>query len=636
MKKPRNAFYLCLVFILLNACQKIDQVIQTQADQSEALTRTFLSLPEDSDPLLVRIISILKERECSRPFIADLVTKAGMPKWEFSELKIPAVGVGAGRISTNFQKNKVNSVSSNSSIDTTVLVPFVFSGKRKVNSFLAIHLNDTIRLDLFQAKNYARYGFDESTTKPVAQGIAKRFMLFEHRLFDIDTFRIKDKRLAKIFSGGRDTTGLFVFEKEDASINAKAKSNYTLSLEICTGGSWVCDPNLVWNVWQSPHCPIVYVGGSCDFQWFDIADDPAYPSGNYDTPISFTSGGGGADDGSAWAAYDPYYGRAPALVYTFNTTVNFVTDDEAQWLYDNKNIATILYNNIYSTQIDESVDAASYFAENVLAARLLFAEEYNNMSGGPYDVNYGTAVLTPVLQLPSVIPIGHYTAKFAALYTTNCALLKLEHPGWGTWKVRWEAMRATVQFGLDVIGMVPGVGTVANLINGTIYGINGEGVNASLSVLASIPIGGWVASGIKFASRGENLMFKATDGLIKFTRDQGTFRKALGLVAGDGWIAHHIISFGLQERPLVQKAAQGGFHINDVLNGIKVTALQQPGSHSQYDARVIGAMQDIINSYGGIDNISPAQASDAITGLISRIKTAIENNPTTKLNDLIF
>lgn len=637
MKATKCAFGFFLITFLWYSCRKTDNPISSQQIiPSESTTNAFLELPADADPLLSRIVAILRKKESAQPFIANLMASAGVPKWSYAEMKLPADGQITGAdVTINSRSVKLNSDPRKGSKDTTVLVPFVFPGKRKVNSFLVIHLSDTMRLDFFQGKNCARYGYEESDKKVTARKIAMRCMLFDHRIFEIDTFRITDKKLARAFSGGRDTTGLFIYGKQEISETDKIKPDLTISVEICTGGSWLCDPNMsTWNTYTTDHCPLIYVGGSCTFQWFDFAD-PTYPTANFDAPIAFTTGGGSAD-GTGWTSYDPYYGRAPALVYTFNTTAMFVSDEEAQWLYDNKSKSTILYNLIYSTQIDESVDAGTYFIENVLTARLLFAEEFNNLSGGPYDANYAEKVLVPTLQLPSVIPIGFYVTKWATMYTTNCALLKLEHPDWGTWKIRWYASRATLQFGLDVIGLVPVVGTVANLVNGTIYAVNGEGVNASLSVLASIPIAGWVSSGVKFAARGENLMFKAADGFIKFTRDQDAFRRALGLVKGDGWIAHHLIPFGLADRPLVQKAAEGGFHINDVLNGLVVTSLQQSGSHPQYDAKVIASMQNIITSYGGIANMTSAQAISELTNLINRIKTEIVNHPGVPLNDLIF
>jgi hypothetical protein len=70
--------------------------------------------------------------------------------------------------------------------------------------------------------------------------------------------------------------------------------------------------------------------------------------------------------------------------------------------------------------------------------------------------------------------------------------------------------------------------------------------------------------------------------------------------------------------------------------GTKVSSIQQAGSHAQYDNRVIQKLQEIINLRGGIANITPEQAVSDITNLIYDIKTAINNNPSVPLNQLIF
>ncbi len=322
------------------------------------------------------------------------------------------------------------------------------------------------------------------------------------------------------------------------------------------------------------------------------------------------------------------------LVTLFSDAGNNLSQSEINWLTNNPSQATDLLNWMSDIQSDESIDELNYFLNNTAGAKMVIDEEINSLANGPYDDNYTQVIVSPNLPLPSVIPIGSYCARWAAAYTGSCIMLKLAHPDWSSMHVRFEALRYTIQLGLDVIGLMPVVGAVANLTNATIYYLNGEGMNGTLSVLASVPIAGWVTAGAKAAFKGENLMIKATDGFIKFSRDQNSFRKALGLVKGDGLIAHHVIPFGLSETPLVQKAAEGGFHINDVLNGLAVTSIQQAGSHPQYDAQIAKLMQNIIDSYGGISNISPGQALNEITNLANRIKNTILNNPNVALNNL--
>lgn len=55
---------------------------------------------------------------------------------------------------------------------------------------------------------------------------------------------------------------------------------------------------------------------------------------------------------------------------------------------------------------------------------------------------------------------------------------------------------------LDIIGLAPGFGEPADLINGIWYTAEGDTFNASLSFASLVPIAGWGAFGVKQAARG--------------------------------------------------------------------------------------------------------------------------------------
>ncbi len=63
----------------------------------------------------------------------------------------------------------------------------------------------------------------------------------------------------------------------------------------------------------------------------------------------------------------------------------------------------------------------------------------------------------------------------------------------------------SLQTGLDILGLVPGFGEPADLLNGTIYAIRGDYLNAGLSYGAAIPFAGWGATIGKFANKVDNL-----------------------------------------------------------------------------------------------------------------------------------
>nr|WP_281174046.1 RHS repeat-associated core domain-containing protein [Methylomicrobium agile] len=62
----------------------------------------------------------------------------------------------------------------------------------------------------------------------------------------------------------------------------------------------------------------------------------------------------------------------------------------------------------------------------------------------------------------------------------------------------------TFQSGLDVVGLVPGLGEPVDLLNGTLYAARGDYVNAGFSYGAAIPFAGWGATIGKFANKADN------------------------------------------------------------------------------------------------------------------------------------
>lgn len=78
-----------------------------------------------------------------------------------------------------------------------------------------------------------------------------------------------------------------------------------------------------------------------------------------------------------------------------------------------------------------------------------------------------------------------------------------------------------VQTGLDVVGLIPGVGEIADGVNALIYTGRGDYVNAAISTAAMIPIVGWAATGGKLTNKAvkyHNRVDAATDLYHTFPR----------------------------------------------------------------------------------------------------------------------
>lgn len=90
-------------------------------------------------------------------------------------------------------------------------------------------------------------------------------------------------------------------------------------------------------------------------------------------------------------------------------------------------------------------------------------------------------------------------------------------PEWAFYFTQWVKNNPVdaVHVALDVVGMVPIVGEIADGINGTIYLIQGNYLDASFSFAASVPIVGWGATGAKWTNKGVKLTLKNADGVTK-------------------------------------------------------------------------------------------------------------------------
>ncbi|WP_062056044.1 hypothetical protein [Aquimarina longa] len=115
-----------------------------------------------------------------------------------------------------------------------------------------------------------------------------------------------------------------------------------------------------------------------------------------------------------------------------------------------------------------------------------------NKLSGVYDQNYYT-LINPYFDADTIDP------SFSIRFSIECAILKVQHPDWSNTRVFWEASKEMIHLGLDVLGLIPVAGEAADLVNGGIYLVEGDNVNASLSFAGTIPFAGWAATGSKLA-----------------------------------------------------------------------------------------------------------------------------------------
>lgn len=80
----------------------------------------------------------------------------------------------------------------------------------------------------------------------------------------------------------------------------------------------------------------------------------------------------------------------------------------------------------------------------------------------------------------------------------EAAWLKAVHPDWSDAHCLVAAYKNVLlndlHYVLDIAGLIPGAGEIPDLINGGLYFLQGDGTNASLSLAATLPIGGQLAT----------------------------------------------------------------------------------------------------------------------------------------------
>lgn len=182
--------------ILTNSCKK-DRFEKEIID----VEQKFFKLPTNANPILVRVIEHLKQKNNEHQFVNDFVKRHGYPSWEFAKFKFPNDPLLKG----NSQLNHLEGG------DTLIVIPTLLPYEEFVKSLLNVKLNGDILYKIFEGEKYADFGFskDSMRTEPNADDIANAFMKFESEIFQITYFTIKDNRLFDYWPPGTTKPDVF-------------------------------------------------------------------------------------------------------------------------------------------------------------------------------------------------------------------------------------------------------------------------------------------------------------------------------------------------------------------------------------------------------------------------------------------
>lgn len=333
------------------------------------------------------------------------------------------------------------------------------------------------------------------------------------------------------------------------------------------------------------------------------------------------------------------------LVYGQLAPVLGLNAQEAEWLLQNGGLAQEMWAFL---QEDQATQDPQEIQAGRIAANILIDLHMANRENGPIDQTY-TNALAPYTQHFSEEALEECctgssindAVRAAILAAEEAVFLKQAHPDWSDNKIRWKAFQSVIlgqiHTALDIIGLFPGLGEPADLANGVLYVVQGEGVNAALSFGSAIPFVGWVSTGAKYATilykvgnktyRMRNYVDAA--GQITFSH-KGKLRDILGMgnAANDLRQAHHLIPEEFANHPLVQLSARSGdgsivFHMNAHHNGVPLPTTRHNGSHPQYSARIQTEMNRWLGDY---PNATPAQAAQSLRTWQMDLKNLIETS----------
>ncbi|WP_433991553.1 AHH domain-containing protein [Kordia algicida OT-1] len=352
--------------------------------------------------------------------------------------------------------------------------------------------------------------------------------------------------------------------------------------------------------------------------------------------------------------FDPCNDGDTGVILNSITDIEGMDDELINWLVENPDIRIeleVLYNQEINNPFVDSfiLELIRMLKDEVnvelKVIKFIIAAFRSDKIDNDLDTDFLTTVL-PQLDISvndgSDYSIGNHDL-IINYFTIKCAVLRYNHPDWSDIRIYYETSKEVLHITLDVFGLVPIIGEVADLTNGVLYTIEGDGVNASLSYASAIPLVGWATAGTKMGLKVVNaasdmntrvkLVWKITnEGIIQFGR-RSQLRKVLGLAVGDARQAHHLIPWANRSHEVVQLASKSGsaFHMNEALNGIAVAAWRNQPNHNIYNARVRNKLDEILSTNPNVD-----EAYQKVYELVEQIRSAIINNPNTHFNDLIF
>ncbi len=223
-----------------------------------------------------------KVRNNKQEFVNAFAKSNGYPFWDKVLL--------SKRIVQNTSFASSNSISNP---DTLLAIPFSLPNQLRINGFLKIKINDSIRISYSLACDYKNYPYNRNAADYSAESFAVLVMSLEKLVFGYKNFVITDSLLFQENNNniGNGFTVSFV-DSSSAAVNTQ--QNVT-SINECTSTTiYISVPcnnvQNATNIVPGPHCGIGIAYNSCYIVGLDWGEQGSPIPGG---PITTSGGGGG-------------------------------------------------------------------------------------------------------------------------------------------------------------------------------------------------------------------------------------------------------------------------------------------------------------------------------------------------------
>jgi hypothetical protein len=167
------------------SCTKID--INKNSDSKDKIKNVndFFKIPQNTEPMVLRVIDEIKNRNNKKEFISSFANEIGFPVWDKAIITI-----------TNGVSNNLNFANSSTPIDTFVYIPFVIDNSISINGYILAKINTNIGLSYTLSQDYKLCSFEiNSGDLNEASKLALRMMYLNKSVFDVSNYKITDTRL---------------------------------------------------------------------------------------------------------------------------------------------------------------------------------------------------------------------------------------------------------------------------------------------------------------------------------------------------------------------------------------------------------------------------------------------------------